>query len=117
MTEQSRMREEITRFAKSIYDRGLTSGSTGNISARLSDGTILMTPTGSSMGFLDPAQISHLSEDLRLLSGDAPTKEIRLHTAFYEMLCDVFKGRYSKYGSYKTILTDFLSRIFMLKKK
>ena len=84
MTEQSRMREEITRFAKSIYDRGLTSGSTGNISARLSDGTILMTPTGSSMGFLDPTQISHLSEELRLLSGDAPTKEIRLHTAFYE---------------------------------
>ena len=84
MTETTKMRDQIATLAKSIYDRGLTSGSTGNISARLSDGTILMTPTGSSMGFLDPAKISHLSADLALLSGDAPTKEIPLHTAFYD---------------------------------
>lgn len=84
MSEESKMRDQIAAFAKSIYDRGLTSGSTGNISARLSDGTMLMTPTGSSMGFLDPARISHLSADLTLLSGDAPTKEIPLHTAFYD---------------------------------
>jgi ribulose-5-phosphate 4-epimerase/fuculose-1-phosphate aldolase len=67
-----------------MFDRGLTGGSSGNISARLSDGTILMTPTGSSMGFLDPARISHLDEKLTLLSGDQPTKEIPLHTAFYD---------------------------------
>lgn len=84
MTETTKMRDQIALFAKSIFDRGLTSGSTGNISARLSDGTVLMTPTGSSMGFLDPARISHLSADMKLLSGDAPTKEIPLHTAFYD---------------------------------
>ena len=84
MTEVTKMRDQIAAFAKSIYDRGLTSGSTGNISARLSDGTILMTPTGSSMGFLDPARISHLSNELTLLSGDQPTKEIPLHSAFYD---------------------------------
>jgi ribulose-5-phosphate 4-epimerase/fuculose-1-phosphate aldolase len=84
MSETTKLRDQIAAFAKSIYDRGLTSGSTGNISARLSDGTVLMTPTGSSMGFLDPARISHLSADLVLLSGDAPTKEIPLHTAFYD---------------------------------
>ena len=84
MSETTKLRDQIAAFAKSIYDRGLTSGSTGNISARLSDGTILMTPTGSSMGFLDPARISHLATDLVLLSGDAPTKEIPLHTAFYD---------------------------------
>ncbi|MFT5742581.1 MAG: ribulose-5-phosphate 4-epimerase/fuculose-1-phosphate aldolase [Paracoccaceae bacterium] len=84
MSETTKMRDQIAAFAKSIYDRGLTSGSTGNISARLSDGTVLMTPTGSSMGFLDPARISHLSSDMVLLSGDAPTKEIPLHTAFYD---------------------------------
>jgi ribulose-5-phosphate 4-epimerase/fuculose-1-phosphate aldolase len=84
MSETTKMRDQIAAFAKSIYDRGLTSGSTGNISARLSDGTILMTPTGSSMGFLDPARISHLSAEMHLLSGDAPTKEIPLHTAFYD---------------------------------
>ena len=84
MSEQARLREDICRIAKSMFDRGLTGGSSGNISARLSDGTILMTPAGSSMGFLDPARISHLSADLSLLSGDEPTKEIPLHSAFYD---------------------------------
>jgi ribulose-5-phosphate 4-epimerase/fuculose-1-phosphate aldolase len=84
MTEGARLREDICRIAKSMFDRGLTGGSSGNISARLSDGTLLMTPTGSSMGFLDPARISHLDETLTLLSGDQPTKEIPLHTAFYD---------------------------------
>jgi ribulose-5-phosphate 4-epimerase/fuculose-1-phosphate aldolase len=84
MSEETRAREDICRIAKSMFDRGLTGGSTGNISLRLSDGTLLMTPTGSCMGFLDPAQISHLATDLTLLSGDKPTKEIPLHTAFYD---------------------------------
>lgn len=84
MSEATKLRDQIAAFAKSIYDRGLTSGSTGNISARLSDGTVLMTPTGSSMGFLDPARISHLTAHMELLSGDAPTKEMPLHTAFYD---------------------------------
>lgn len=84
MSEVSRLREDICRIAKSLFDRGLTGGSTGNISARLSDGTLLMTPTGSSMGFLDPARISHLDGEFNLISGDAPTKEIPLHTAFYD---------------------------------
>ena len=84
MSEEAKAREDITRFAKSIFDRGLTCGSSGNISVRMSDGTLLVTPTGSSMGFLDPAQISHLSTNGQLLSGDKPTKEIPLHTAFYD---------------------------------
>lgn len=84
MSEITRAREDICKLAKSMFDRGLTCGASGNISLRLSDGTLLMTPTGSSMGFLDPAQISHLDTDLTLLSGDKPTKEIPLHTAFYD---------------------------------
>ncbi|WP_298983139.1 3-oxo-tetronate 4-phosphate decarboxylase [uncultured Roseibium sp.] len=84
MSEIASAREQICLMAKSMFDRGLTHGSTGNISLRLSDGTLLVTPTGSSMGFLNPAQISHLSEMGELLSGDKPTKEIPLHTAFYE---------------------------------
>lgn len=84
MTEETRLREEITRFAKSLFDRGLTPGSSGNISARLSDGSLLVTPTGSSMGFLDPAKISHLAEDTTHISGDKPTKEVPLHSAFYD---------------------------------
>lgn len=84
MTEEAKLREDICAIAKSMFDRGLTCGASGNISARLSDGTLLMTPTGSSMGFLDPARISQLDESMTLLSGDPPTKEIPLHSAFYE---------------------------------
>lgn len=84
MSEEAKLREEICAIAKSMFDRGLTCGASGNISARLSDGTLLMTPTGSSMGFLDPARISHLDARMTLLSGDPPTKEIPLHSAFYE---------------------------------
>lgn len=84
MSEHAKLREDICVLAKSMFDRGLTCGSSGNISARLSDGTVLVTPTGRAMGFLDPAQISHLDTDFRLLSGDPPTKETPLHSAFYE---------------------------------
>lgn len=84
MSEETKLREDICLIAKSLFDRGLTYGASGNISARLSDGTVLMTPTGSSLGFLDPSRISHLDADFKLLSGDTPTKEIPLHTAFYE---------------------------------
>ncbi len=77
------MRDEIARLAKSMFDRGLTFGSSGNISVRLDDGW-LMTPTGSTMGNLDPAAISKLDDQGNHVSGDAPTKESFLHLAMYE---------------------------------
>jgi len=84
MSEAAKLREEICLLAKSMFDRGLTCGASGNISARLSDGTILVTPTGSSMGFLDPARISHLDGRFQHIDGDLPTKEVPLHSAFYD---------------------------------
>ncbi len=84
MSEHAKLREDICTLAKSMFDRGLTCGSSGNISAQLSDGSVLVTPTGRAMGFLDPAQISHLDTNFRLISGDPPTKETPLHSAFYE---------------------------------
>ncbi|MFC5585010.1 3-oxo-tetronate 4-phosphate decarboxylase [Nitratireductor kimnyeongensis] len=84
MSEEARLREEMAFLAKSLYDRGLTHGSTGNISARLSDGSLLVTPTGSSLGMLDPARISRLDADFNHVDGDRPTKEVPLHSAFYE---------------------------------
>ena len=84
MSEHAKLREDICLLAKSLFDRGLTAGSSGNISARLSDGSILVTPTGRAMGFLDPAQISQLDAEFRHLSGDLPTKETPLHSAFYD---------------------------------
>ena len=81
---EERLREDICRFGRSLFDRGLTPGSSGNISVRLPDGNWLVTPTNASLGFLDPARISRLDPQGRLLSGDAPTKEIPLHAALDE---------------------------------
>jgi 3-dehydro-4-phosphotetronate decarboxylase len=84
MSDETRLREEICRFGRSLFERGLTAGSSGNISVRLSEGGWLTTPTNSSLGFLDPARLSRLDADGRLVSGDEPTKELPLHAALYE---------------------------------
>lgn len=82
MTSESRLREEICAIGKSLFDRGLTFGSSGNISARI-DGGWLMTPTGFRMGNLDPARLSRLDDDGNHVDGDPPTKETFLHIAMY----------------------------------
>jgi 3-dehydro-4-phosphotetronate decarboxylase len=81
---EARLREEICRLGRSLFERGLTPGSSGNISVRLDDGGWLVTPTNASLGSLDPARLSQLGPDGKLLSGDAPTKEVPLHTALYQ---------------------------------
>lgn len=76
------LREAIARLGASLFERGLTHGSTGNVSARAGDGWLL-TPTGSSLGRLDPARLSKLDWEGRLVSGDPPSKEAVLHLAMY----------------------------------
>jgi ribulose-5-phosphate 4-epimerase/fuculose-1-phosphate aldolase len=76
--------ERIARFGKSIFDRGLTAGTSGNISVKVADGW-LMTPTNSSLGELDPSSMSYLGFDGKLVSGHQPTKEAFLHRAMYDM--------------------------------
>src|SRR3954465_2374214 len=83
MTE-TRIREEICRLGRSLFERGLTPGSSGNISVKLDNGGWLVTPTNASLGSLDPARMSRLGPDGKLISGDAPTKEVPLHTALYQ---------------------------------
>jgi ribulose-5-phosphate 4-epimerase/fuculose-1-phosphate aldolase len=83
MTDETRLREQIVRIGASLFDRGLTAGSSGNISARLPDGGWLMTPTNVSLGALDPARLAHFDAQGRHMSGDAPTKEAFLHFAMY----------------------------------
>jgi ribulose-5-phosphate 4-epimerase/fuculose-1-phosphate aldolase len=84
MTDETRLREMICTLAKSMFDRGLTGGSTGNISARLPDGGLLVSPTGTSFGRLDPARLARFDVSGRHVEGDAPTKEMPLHAAFYD---------------------------------
>ena len=70
-----------------MFDRGLTVGSSGNLSVRTDDGW-LMTPTNSCLGRLDPATLSKVDAKGNLLSGDKPTKESFLHLAVYERRAD-----------------------------
>ncbi|MEL6103085.1 MAG: aldolase [Pseudomonadota bacterium] len=81
---EAKLRETICELAMSLYDRGLTHGSTGNISSRTADGGLLVSPTGTSFGRLDPARLSRFDATGRLIEGDPPTKEMPLHTAFYD---------------------------------
>tara|TARA_R110000764_G_scaffold8477_1_gene28472 strand:+ start:2587 stop:3234 length:648 start_codon:yes stop_codon:yes gene_type:complete len=84
MSAEADLRELICTLAKSLYDRGLTGGSSGNISALTDDGGLLVTPTGSSFGRLDPARLSRFDSTGAHVGGDKPTKEMPLHSAFYE---------------------------------
>ncbi|MEJ6398581.1 3-oxo-tetronate 4-phosphate decarboxylase [Yoonia sp. 208BN28-4] len=84
MTTDTALRDQICLLAKSMFNRGLTGGSTGNISARTADGGLLVSPTGTSFGRLDPARLSRFDAQGTLIDGDAPTKEMPLHTAFYD---------------------------------
>jgi ribulose-5-phosphate 4-epimerase/fuculose-1-phosphate aldolase len=81
--QEHQLRDQICELGKSIFDRGLTHGSTGNISARCPDGWLL-TPTGSNLGKLDPAGLSKLDWNGKLISGNPPSKEAFLHLAMYQ---------------------------------
>jgi ribulose-5-phosphate 4-epimerase/fuculose-1-phosphate aldolase len=81
--KESKLREEICWFGKSMFDRGLTAGSSGNISARTEDGAWLMTPTNSCLGRLDPATLSKVDTKGNLISGEKQTKEAFLHLSMY----------------------------------
>jgi 3-dehydro-4-phosphotetronate decarboxylase len=76
-------REALALHGRSLYERGYAHGSSGNLSARLPDG-LLITPTNSCLGRLDPARISKVNVEGKHVSGDAPSKEAFLHLAMYQ---------------------------------
>ena len=77
------LRERVCLLGKSLFDRGFTVGSSGNISVRTDDGNWLMTPTNACLGRLDPARLSVVDAEGNPLSGDKPTKESFLHLSMY----------------------------------
>jgi ribulose-5-phosphate 4-epimerase/fuculose-1-phosphate aldolase len=82
MTENE-LRVQMVELARSLFDRGFSVGGAGNLSLRLPDGGILVTPTASSLGRLDPDRLSKLDADGNHVSGDKPSKDFGLHTAMY----------------------------------
>jgi 3-dehydro-4-phosphotetronate decarboxylase len=81
---ESRLREDIAALGALLTGLGLAHGATGNISVRLEDG-LLVTPTNSRLGQLDPARMARLDRDGRHIGGDPPSKEAFLHQCVYEM--------------------------------
>ena len=86
--QENIQRERMVQLSRSLYERGLTAGSSGNISLRLEDGWLL-TPTNACLGELDPARIAKLDWTGRLLAGDPPSKEAFLHRSMYEVRSNV----------------------------
>ncbi|MEY1274156.1 3-oxo-tetronate 4-phosphate decarboxylase [Proteus mirabilis] len=84
MSDEKALRQELTDWAKSMFNRGYSSGGAGNISARLDDGCVIVTPTNSSFGDLDPERLSKLDTQGNWISGDKPTKEVSMHMAMYQ---------------------------------
>lgn len=83
MSNESALREEICRVGQSLFTRGYTVGTAGNISARLDDGW-LITPTDACLGTLDPAKVAKVGRDGSWVSGDKPSKTLTLHRAVYD---------------------------------
>lgn len=84
---ETELRALLVSLASSLFARGFSVGSAGNISVRLADG-YLMTPTNSCLGRLDAARLSRLNTDFEHVGGDAPSKEVFMHRAFYRSRSD-----------------------------
>ena len=103
---EEKIRADIVKWGRSLFERGLTAGSSGNISARIDDGYIA-TPTNSCLGFLEPDRLSKLDIDGNHISGDKPTKELPLHFAFYEgRSCAAVVHLHSSFATALACLTD-----------
>lgn len=88
MSAEQALRVELCEWAKSMFMRGYSSGGAGNISAKLPDGTLIVTPTNSSFGDLVPERLSKLDPQGHWIDGDEPTKEVSMHMAMYQQRPD-----------------------------
>ena len=104
---ETKIRDDMVRFSRSLFERGFSVGTAGNISVRVADG-FLITPTNSCLGFLDAKQISKVGLDWNFVSGSKPSKELSLHRAFYETRPQVgaVVHLHSTYATALSCLTD-----------
>ena len=82
--EEARLRNAICEIGKLCYAKGFIVGADGNLSARLADGTILITPAGAMKGFLSPPQLAHVDLEGRTLDGGPrASTETAIHLVSY----------------------------------
>ncbi|WP_353980424.1 3-oxo-tetronate 4-phosphate decarboxylase [Salinicola endophyticus] len=82
-TSERQLRQRIATLGQRLYARGLSPGTSGNISVRLDEQSWLCTPTNSCMGELEPEAISRLDWEGNHLGGEPPSKEYFFHLAYY----------------------------------
>ncbi|CNE75097.1 putative aldolase [Yersinia frederiksenii] len=105
---EQQLRDDLVKYGRSLFQRGLSSGGSGNISAKLPDGGFLVTPTNSCLGELDNQALSKLDADGHHLSGDKPSKEVPMHLAMYlaRPQCGAVVHLHSPYLTALSCLTD-----------
>ncbi|MGH7662404.1 MAG: class II aldolase/adducin family protein [Vulcanimicrobiaceae bacterium] len=86
---EDRARGALIRCCRALWERGLVSGSSGNVSARLDDGSVLITPTRKALGLLNEDDLVRMSHDGGALEGGKPSSEWRLHVAAYAARQDI----------------------------
>jgi L-fuculose-phosphate aldolase len=90
MQIEERLRADIVEVGRRVYERGFVASNDGNISVRLDDDRLLMTPTGVSKGFMTPDMLVTTDLAGRKLTGDREaSSEILMHLAVYELRPDI----------------------------
>lgn len=92
LTEENkeRLKQEIVEAGRRLWQRGLVAASDGNISCRLGEEAVLITPSGAAKGFLHPEDLLLLDDEGRVLAGAGrPSMETAMHLAVYRQRPDV----------------------------
>lgn len=80
----------IVRVCRRLYERGLVAGPDGNVSVRLEDGSILVTPSGLSKVDVTADDLVLVSSNGTVLEGRGhPSSELRMHLRIYARRADV----------------------------
>ncbi|CRG49604.1 putative aldolase [Yersinia wautersii] len=105
---EQQVRDDLVNYARSLFQRGLSSGGSGNISVKLPDGSFLVTPTNSCLGELDSQTLSKLDTEGNHISGDKPSKEVPMHLAMYRArpTCGAVVHLHSPYLTALSCLTN-----------
>jgi len=90
MSTERKQREEIVRYGRMLHERGFVAAMDGNLSVRLGNDRILVTPTCVSKGAMRPADMVIVNSDGRKVAGRRNvTSEIGMHLLIYRMRADI----------------------------
>jgi len=90
MPIERKYREEIVRYGRMLHERGFVAAMDGNLSVRLKDDRVLVTPTCLSKGAMRPADLVIVDMEGKRVSGHRNvTSEIGMHLLIYRLRPDV----------------------------